>query len=368
MTIGREVLRLGRDRLAGTGAVPRRLVDLDPEYLGQLLGVQVDSMTRLGGSEGTTDRARLALTGEGAPATVFVKMAAAAPLTRLFGNVASLGELEIGFYRSVRPGLELEAPAALGLAFDEPTRRFMIVLEDLEARQCTFADTSTPVDVEHAAAVIDTLAVLHGSFWKSPRLDVAGVGGLGWIRANSEDPVLRLVTRALPVMARRLVRRDGSLVPADGRAILGDYPAIARRLDMGTHTVLHGDPHPGNCYFPPEGGAGLLDWQVIRRGNPLRDVTYFLVLGLSTETRQRHQLELLDRYRDALAAAGGPHLPADEAWSTYRAMAAYPYVASTFTAGLGGLQGDDIAVTGLRRAIAALDELDTAGRLGVGPT
>jgi len=107
----------------------------------------------------------------------------------------------------------------------------------------------------------------------------------------------------------------------------------------------------------------LLDWQVVRRGNPLRDVSYFLVLALDAETRRAHERPLLDHYRDALAAAGGPALTADEAWGTYRRMAAYPYVATTFTAGLGGLQDEAVGLEGLRRAVAAIGDLDTASVL-----
>ncbi len=137
---------------------------------------------------------------------------------------------------------------------------------------------------------------------------------------------------------------------------------MARELDAGPHTVLHGDPHPGNCYFV-DGRAGLLDWQVIRRGHPLRDVTYFLILALAPEVRRDQERQLLDRYRDALAAAGGPILTADEAWAAHRKMAAYPYVATTFTAGLGGLQAEEVGREGLRRAVAAVTDLGTVGAL-----
>jgi hypothetical protein len=102
---------------------------------------------------------------------------------------------------------------------------------------------------------------------------------------------------------------------------------------------------------------------VVRRGNPLRDVGYFLVLALEPAARRRHERPLLDRYREALAAAGGPSWSAEETWATYRKMAAYPYVASTFTAGLGGLQDDAVGLEGLRRAVAAVDDLDTASAL-----
>jgi aminoglycoside phosphotransferase (APT) family kinase protein len=141
---------------------------------------------------------------------------------------------------------------------------------------------------------------------------------------------------------------------------------VIARLDTGEHTVLHGDPHPGNCYFV-DGRAGLLDWQVLRRGDPLRDVAYHVVIGLDPDTRRTSERDLLDHYRAALAGHGGPELSADEAWAGYRRMAAAPYVAAAFTVGLTGLQRDDIAKAGLRRAAAAIVDLGTADALGIGP-
>jgi hypothetical protein len=151
-----------------------------------------------------------------------------------------------------------------------------------------------------------------------------------------------------------LAAEDAALAPACGRVILDRYTAVARELDAG--------PHPGNCYFV-DGRAGLFDWQTIRRGNALRDVTYFLVLALDPEVRRRHERDLLDRYRDLLVAAGGPALSPDATWAGYRKMAAYPYAAATFTAGLKGMQSEEIARVGLHRAAAAIQDLDTSATL-----
>jgi hypothetical protein len=356
--IGREAVRVGRDRISRHAGVPRTVGAVDAAYLGRVLGVPVRAVTRLHATNGTTDRTTFAVEGAGLPATVFVKTGAASPVVRFFGNLASLGENEVRFYRDVRPLLDIEAPVALGVAEDAATKRFVLVLEDLTARPATFVDVLTPLTVPRAEAVVDTLARLHGSQWQHPLLDRHDEQGLGWIRANSDDPLLPTVTRAVQLIGRRLARKDPALIPAAGRALLRAYPAVARRLDEGPHTILHGDPHPGNCYFV-DGRAGLLDWQAIRRGHPLRDLAYFLVLALDPETRRRHQIQLLERYCEALRAAGGPSLGAGEAWGTYRSMAAYPFVAATFTAGFGGLQSQAIAQEGLRRAAAAVVELDT---------
>ena len=107
------------------------------------------------------------------------------------------------------------------------------------------------------------------------------------------------------------------------------------------------------------GAAGLLDWQAVRRGNPGRELAYTLVTSMTTADRQACERELLDVYRRVLSTAGGPELDRDELWDRYRQGALYAYVAALITAGMGGMQAESIALEGLRRGVAALDDLDT---------
>ena len=62
-------------------------------------------------------------------------------------------------------------------------------------------------------------------------------------------------------------------------------------------------------------------------------------------------------------AAGGPELDRDDLFSRYRQAVVHPYISGLSTAGLGGMQDDDVALEGLHRAVAALDDLDTVGAL-----
>jgi hypothetical protein len=84
---------------------------------------------------------------------------------------------------------------------------------------------------------------------------------------------------------------------------------------------------------------------------------------MTTVDRQASERELLDDYRRALAGAGGPDLDRDELWDRYRQGALYAYVAALITAGIGGMQAEKIALEGLRRSVAALDDLDTVSLL-----
>ena len=80
---------------------------------------------------------------------------------------------------------------------------------------------------------------------------------------------------------------------------------------------------------------------------------------MTTDDRRAIQGDLLTVYRRALAASGGPELDHDELWTRYRQAVAYAYVSPLTTAGLGGMQTEEISLEGLRRAVAALDDLET---------
>jgi hypothetical protein len=177
--------------------------------------------------------------------------------------------------------------------------------------------------------------------------------------APSWDPSNPITPAVMKMSARRLTDRTPV---GDGRFLWENLRAITEVIDAGPHTVLHGDAHPGNTFFR-NGRAGLLDWQVVRRGHPARDLAYTMVLGMPTEQRRAAQDDLLDTYRKALVAAGGPDLDRDELFTRYRQSVVHPYISGLSTAGLGGMQDDDVALEGLRRAVAALEDLDTVGAL-----
>ena len=59
----------------------------------------------------------------------------------------------------------------------------------------------------------------------------------------------------------------------------------------------------------------------------------------------------------------GPNSDRDELWDRYRQGALYAYVAPLITAGMGGMQAADIALEGVRRGVAALEDLDTVSLL-----
>ena len=350
--LGRGVQRIATDAVVGRfRSFPRTVSDLDAPTLSRVMDRRVTEVSVLGGDAGTSSRARLALTGDDVPPTVFVKMAAETVATRLMGEMGRLGATETRFYRELSPHLT-GVPTCHGAAFDSLTGRYVLVLEDLPAAECEFPDTLHPISAERAASIVELLAKVHATFWgRVPT----------WLYTASGDTAALLTGPLLKTSARRIEQRTDIPVGA-GRFIDENYRAVARLIDAPPHTAMHGDAHPGNVYFR-NGAAGLLDWQAVRCGHPNRELAYTLVTGMTPEDRQAHQRDLIDVYRRALAGFGGPQLDGDDLWHRYRQGALYAYVAALITAGMGGMQDEGIALEGLRRGVAALEDLDTVAVL-----
>ncbi|MGB9227382.1 phosphotransferase [Mycobacterium sp.] len=357
--LGRGVGRVATDAVVGGRAgLPRTVDELDATVLSGVMGSTVSSVSVMGSDAGTSSRARLALTGDGVPESVFVKLVAQTAATRLMGELGRLGQTEVRFYSQLAPQLT-GVPRAYGTAFDPWTGRYVLVLEVLPAASCEFPDTLHPLSIDQASLIVELLAKLHATFWGC--LPDDGRGPLGWLYTPSGDVTSLLTGSLMHTSIKRLAERT-EIPIENGRFIADNYRAVAAIIDAPPHTVMHGDAHPGNVYFR-DGEAGLLDWQAVRRGHPSRELAYTLVTSLTPEDRRAAQPDLLDDYRRALAAAGGPDLDREDLWLRYRQGALYAYVAPLITAGMGGMQVEDIAMEGLRRGVAALDDLETVAAL-----
>jgi hypothetical protein len=360
--LGRGIGRVAADTVVGSRAgLPRSVADIDAAVLSDVMGRRVRSARILGSDAGTSSRARVVLTGHDVPDSVFIKLSAETAATRMIGELGRLGQTEVLFYSQLAPEL-IGVPEAYGMAFDTWTGRYLLVLEDLPAT-CVFPDTLHPISTDQASLVVELLANLHATFWD--RMRRGGRGPLGWLYTASGDVTSLLTGSLMKTSMKRLAERTAIPIDNgrfDGRFIADNYRAVAALIDSPPHTVMHGDAHPGNMYFR-DGEAGLLDWQAVRRGHPSRELAYTLITSLTPEDRRAAQRDLLDEYQKALAAAGGPDLDRDDLWLRFRQAALYPYVATLITAGMGGMQVEDIAMEGLGRGVAALDDLETVAAL-----
>jgi aminoglycoside phosphotransferase (APT) family kinase protein len=273
---------------------------------------------------------------------------------QLFGRIFKLGPTEVAFYRDVRPALPVRAPEAYSTRLGADGT-YALLLEDLAASDVTFKTIADSVTLDEAKAVVDALAALHAAFWGERRFP--------WLRTAADNPNEAIERYVCTLAHRPTIDRFSDLLPERLRRgaerIHANRRALERYWANGPLTLIHGDSHIGNMYFP-DGDAGLFDWQVTQHHQGVRDLAYFAVLSLDTEFRRAHEQELLDHYSRRLHDAGVPTSEAGPGWlfERYRSFSLYAYIGASVTATMSDLQPAPIARLGLRRAAVAVDDLD----------
>ncbi len=350
--------------MSATPVVPTGWDEIDPNWMTAALaarnpGVRVDTVTVLMRDDGTNRRARLGLTyrdGDG-PTTVFVK--------GVDPDHRELIKMTSGLFHEPRLfaadiELPLEHPVVYASVIDEDAEDFLLVMEDLTARDADPRDALRPLTVEQAAAGVRGLARLHGKYWgerlSAPELD--------WVEPF--EPWDGMQWAPLPAAQQRLSAGTPAEVLTMGidRLVEGIWKPYIRSLTRSPQTLLHGDPHIGNTYVLPDGRVGFLDWQVLRRGNWSLDLGYFLQGALTVEDRRAHERELLAVYRDGLGLPADELPGADEIWLRYRASVAHGLCTWLATASAGELwQRPDVALELAQRYSIAYGDLDTAAAI-----
>lgn len=228
---------------------------------------------------------------------------------------------EVRFYTEIRPELDIEAPRAFGGSFDQRSRQFGILMEDLSLRDASFPNATMNVSLDSLRDLLANLARLHARFWESPRL----AGDLAWFPdrlSGGMFPVFDGIGRELIRYQVEEHESKAELLGPLGRSVDRMWEGLwvsQRELARGPLTLLHGDTHIGNTYLLPDGSGGFLDFQLSVRGHWANDVTYLIVTALDPVTRRANERELHRFYLDELRRNGVADAPdPDEAWRCYR--------------------------------------------------
>lgn len=267
------------------------------------------------GQMADTYRLRLGYQPPGSgPSTCVVKLTAASSASRTAAKVSRAYEVEARFYQHLAPRLAVRSPRCYLSCFDERSRAFTVLLEDvgpgLLADQVEGCD---PGDVHRA---VDQLAALHGPMWGDPAL-----ASLAWLpRHDGPDAswMASLVSRVYP----RFLRRFGNRLQPQVVDLLDAFvPNVECYLRdrRGPRTVVHGDFRADNLVICEEGVA-VLDWQTAAHEPAVTDLAYFL--GASVDVPQRREIErsVVHRYVSALRRYGVT-LSFDDCWLDYRRYA-----------------------------------------------
>jgi len=339
--------------------------ELEAAIAGRLPGARLQGHEIEIDSRGTTDRARVHLhwneigRTSGLPSSAFAKGTSSQLAPR--GIVSAFGchTYETRFFEQLQPSLA-DLTVAPYLQRAGTGGRYVAVFEDLALRgDVMLYNADDECTREHAYAVIDLLARLHGRFWKSPRF----ASNLAWLETYSRRPGYSFMERLFTWSERKFMAQDRE-VPDPVRRLTRTYvenqPALVRVWEALPQTLCHGDTHLGNTFSNPDGTAGIYDWQVFHKMNGLRDVAYFLMHSVPTELRRAEEKDLLRYYLDALARNGaGTEAPSfADAWETYRLLTVDGWIAIVFTLAAGSMQPDDRMEVTAVRAVNTLMDLD----------
>lgn len=229
------------------------------------------------------------------------------------------------FYSKVEPLGLINAPRCYFAGVDDVSGFGVQLIEDLLARNASFGDARRPVAVDVARQALDQLAKLHARRWNHPELDDLGpVGG----SLATDGIVLRIM--------RDGAWERGAAAPAAAALpkALRSYEAAAAGMERlwaldaksPARCMVHGDSHPGNLFFEPDGAPGFLDWQRFMQCDWAHDVSYFLIGCLDADDCAAHEQDLVRHYLEALKESGVEAPIWDEAWLSYRRHAMYGLV------------------------------------------
>ncbi len=330
--------------------------DLTAEWIGRVLGVEVDAATvePVGtGQIGTCYRIRLE--GPDVPASVLVKLPPSDPGTRDLMAGAYRGEIR--FYEEVAPTVAVRVPQCHHAWIADDSGDFVLVMEDLAPAEQ--GDQIAGCSPEQARDALVNLAGLHGPRWCDPAL--VEVETLG---RNGPDEIALLLEMYGPT-TELFLDGLGDLVGAEDAATLRACEATLGAWLLGRPErfgLVHGDYRLDNLMFPPDGpGVVAVDWQTLSLGLPARDVSYFLGTSLDVADRRAHERDLVAAYHAALVDHGVSGYDLDECWDDYVFSMVQGPLVSVFGCAYGTRteRGDRMFAAMVARSCAAIRELGT---------
>lgn len=299
---------------------------VSPEWLSAMLaarwpGAQVREarVVELLATQATKVRLRLVVEGGGddVPTQICIK----GVLTDT-GAAPSASLVETLFYREAAAGLPVRVPDCIHASLSADGSRGVIVMRDVVAAGGSFCTALEPFTPDQALDGLDQLARLHVA--SAPG---SAAYGFDWARSFLDQISQR------PILPEAVLQdlldgpRGERLSPAVRSAarLQSGLERLAAEVRGGSLCLVHGDAHAGNVYRQADGQLGLVDWQILQKGDCAQDVAYHLAAVLTPEDRQTHERALLAEYISRQKALGGPEMDADDAWRRYRTAMTYGY-------------------------------------------
>jgi hypothetical protein len=270
-------------------------------------------------------------------------------------------EREARFYHLISEGLDAPVPHAYFADWDDDGRgNGMVVMEDLGLSPGAFGASDDHLGIDAVAAGLESLALVHGAMWGDPRLQ-----SWRWLAPSmgTENDSEQVIDYWNYIWFNLTDPAYESAVPAwvyDSPGLLNHVLDELSAYELalpGPRCLVHGDAHQGNNFLRANGERVWVDWQLVRKGTALRDVSYFIVGALTIDERRSADRDLVEHYRQRLLASGAEGVPdRDEAWQQFIRWPGYGG-----QAWLGNINqwGQRSGVEMVRRQFAALDDYET---------
>ena len=303
--------------LHGVTNIPASLSALTSEWVnerlaaaghdGEVTSIEVRPLEGFSGIMGEVANVDLTYAGDtDLPETLFGKCPRDDERARRYNKVMNAYKREHGFYRDLAGRVPMTLARSFVNEYDEESGRAVLLIEKIEG---TAGDILASPDIEMFNELIRQLGTMHGQYWGSDVFSSRD-WAIDWSSPSlrSGIPILR---EDWPLM-RQIWPDMGPVEILDffERTWVYDTEVWLERIGERPWTMIHGDYEFDNIFFAADGPV-ILDWQTTMKSFPGGDMAWFLGVGATSESVAEEDA-LLDTYRAALAAAGGPDWSREE--------------------------------------------------------
>ncbi len=321
-------------------------------------GARVQSVALLSRDIGTTTRVQLKVEYEGDESLArfwFVKLPSEMMWVRWITALPRLLQTEIRFYQQLQAHVPVSQPTVI-VGQHTAGWASTLVLHHLKEQNAQPGKPGDELSIEQALKVVEQLAILHAKFWDSEQLNTDFRWLSGRVR-RLEDFLGSIL--AVPLMKLGLYRADkwvSETVKKQAIQYAKNRRKIMRFLAAGPKTIVHHDCHPGNLFWNAQGAPGLLDWQMVRVGEGIGDVAYFLATALAPAMRNEYENQIVKHYQHFLEKNGVQELVADDLFKRYQAHLSYPFEAMIISQAIGGMMAPECSRILIERVTAAVED------------
>tara|TARA_Y100001936_G_C16092403_1_gene687643 strand:- start:5990 stop:7060 length:1071 start_codon:yes stop_codon:yes gene_type:complete len=318
---------------------------------------KISSVSLVSIDVGTTTRIRLLVehdNPESLPRKWFIKLPSLNWKARLITALPRLLHTEIRFYNELALTVPINTPNFIQ-AQSKLGSGSTLVLFDITESGASPGMPGDTLTITEANAVIKQLAKFHAQYWNNVHNDKS----YHWLASPIRDLEDHLGTLLSVPLMKRGLRLAGELISPVLNASAIRYAhnrrKIMRFLSGSPKTLIHHDCHPGNLFWK-EAQPGFLDWQLVRIGEGISDISYFLSMAIKPEERKKYEKNLLDIYKQELINHGVLCTDLENMQQRYYAHLIYPFEAMIITLAIGGMMNLESNLKMLSRTISAIED------------